>query len=605
MNRPKKPLKKRIGKWKISSQLVLVYFVAVFLPIVLIGSFLLATVGRMQRSYYSDLLQANNDGVSQTLYEITSQIYTISESIVYNDELIDFLNGEYATEQEMLQAAADTTLLDKYAAKYVGVEEIRVYIDREDMVNYGQFHRVTADVRQSAWYRKAQEQYMPFWLAFQSETVRGQNLVWNLTLVRKMILVGGTREAVIMIKVRDSYLSSRLTNSKYTTMFAIDNQPVAFSDRLSLYGSRPPIEIDREADRFTFLGNAELEGEASLVSISTLPLSRTENKLYLVSYDTSALANIDKLLDTCMMIFVGALILPLVVMILYARWFTGQVVHLRDEMHKANRGEYSDMAGEFMGSEELSDAFNDLREMVRNIQRMEAEQYEAHIRAQNIRNDQQKMEFKMLASQINPHFLYNTLETIRMKALAAGDTEVANATKLLGKSMRYVLENTGMRDTTLQKELDHIVIYLQIQQLRFGDRVNYEMHIQPELDPAEYRMLPLLLQPVVENAIVHGLESREADGRIWIAVYIMDGILYIDISDNGGGMTREELDALHERFEHDEGDLPTNSIGLYNINRRIKLNYGDAYGIQILSTKGEGTRVSVMIPPLKTGDDAA
>ena len=90
-------------------------------------------------------------------------------------------------------------------------------------------------------------------------------------------------------------------------------------------------------------------------------------------------------------------------------------------------------------------------------------------------------QLKYLQAQINPHFLYNTLESIRMKAFTAGDREVATAIKLLGKSMRYVLENTGTVDTTLQREYDHIMTYLQIQQLRFGERVNYKTAIQPGL----------------------------------------------------------------------------------------------------------------------------
>ena len=229
---------------------------------------------------------------------------------------------------------------------------------------------------------------------------------------------------------------------------------------------------------------------------------------------------------------------------------------------------------------------------------MEAEQYEAQIRAQNIQNDQQKMEFKMLSSQINPHFLYNTLETIRMKALAAGDTEVANATRLLGKSMRYVLENTGNKDTTLAKELEHLKVYLQIQQIRFGDRVNYEINVQEDIVPEDCRMLGLLLQPVAENAIVHGLEERETGGMVRINVHTVAEYLCVDIIDNGRGIDKEELEILNRRLSIYEGEERTNSIGLYNINRRIKLSYGEDYGIQIESTPGEGTKVTVTIPLL-------
>lgn len=589
-------VQRRMGSLKISTQMVMVYFIAIFLPIVLIGSFLMTTVFNTQKSYYEDLLDAYNEGIKQTIYEITTQIATISDSIVYNDNLIEFLNGEYETEQEMRQAAASTTLLDKYAAKYVGVDQICVYIDREDMINYGQFYKVNDEIRESDWYKKAGEQYIPFWIAYRSENPRGSNLNWNLTLVRKMILVGGDREAVIMIKVRNSYLASRLSNSRYATMMAVDDQTVAFASSNSLYGTKPEVNIDYGNETFEYKGNAEFEGHNSLVCVDTLKLNKSANFLYLISYDVTAMDNIRHIIGISWLVMAAALLLPLVFMSMFAKGFTGQVRKLRDEMGKASRGEYRDMAEELMGSEELSDAFSDLQKMVRDIQKMEAEQYEAQIRAQNILNDQQQMEFKMLSSQINPHFLYNTLETIRMKALTAGDTEVATATKLLGKSMRYVLENTGTHDTTLQKELDHIRIYLQIQKIRFGDRVDYEIIVQPELDTENHRMLPLLLQPIVENAIVHGLEGRGSEGKVWVAVYIMDSVLYIDISDNGMGMAPDELEELRKSINSYDGEFRTSSIGLNNINRRIRLCYGEDYGLTILSTAGEGTRVTVSLP---------
>ncbi|MCR5116460.1 MAG: histidine kinase [Lachnospiraceae bacterium] len=592
---------KKIGgleRWKLSSQLLFVYSLAVFLPLVIIGSFLITTVSSTQKKYYSDLLAGSNDAVKQTIYEITTQIFTISDSIVYNDSLIDFLNGTYENKQEMLVAASRTTILDRYAARYAGLDGIYVYIDREDMVDYGQFHKVTDEIRGSDWYRKASEQYIPFWMAYESVDSRNTNKTWNLFMVRKMVLVGGEREAVIMIRVRDSYLASRLTNSRYTTLIAIDDQPVAFGSIKSLYGTKPEVEIDYNDPAFSYAGEVDYHGKESFVRVDTLPLSKSVNKLYLISYDTEAIGEIRSGVRLSILILLAASLLPLVILSLFTRRFTVQVKSLREEMGKASRGEYRDMKEELWGSEELAEAFKDLQKMVHDIQRIEAERYEAQIKAQNILNDQQKIEFKMLSSQINPHFLYNTLETIRMKALAAGDTEVANATRLLGKSMRYVLENTGTKDTTLQKELEHLKVYLQIQKLRFGDRVNYEITVSEGLCAEDYKMLGLLLQPVAENAIVHGLEGNESGGMVKIDVHESGEQLVIDIIDNGSGIDGEELAELKERLNSYESEDRTDSIGLYNVNRRIKLSYGSEYGVKISSEKGVGTKVSVIIPKL-------
>lgn len=590
-----RPYFRRLARRKISSQLWIVYTGALFLPVLLLGTFLMTMVARTQNDYHNDLLVSYNAGVSQTLYEITSQISTMSDSIVYSDELIGFLNGTYETVQEMRQAAADTTIMDRYMEKYTGIEEICVYIDREDMVDYGQFKKVTDEIRKTGWYQRACEQYSPFWLGHETRNAYG-NMEWNLTLYRKMVLVGGEREAVIAIKVRNSYLGSRVADSKYITMLAIDDQPVSYSNSLAYYGTMLEVPVTYGEEHYSYSGMVDFDGERALARLSTLKLSKSTSYMYLLTYDCNSVKNVEHTLFVCGIVLLLALALPLVILTGFTRSFSGQVKELRLEMGKASRGEYDTMKQELLGSEELSETFEDLLVMVKNIQKMEQEEYESQIKEKNIQSEQQKMEFKMLASQINPHFLYNTLETIRMKALTAGDREVATAIKLLGKSMRYVLENTGTVDTTLQKEYDHIMTYLQIQKLRFGERVNYITVVQPGLDMEKFRILPLLVQPVVENAIVHGLEGKEKDGCIWIAVYIDNGRLYIDISDNGRGMDEETLEKVLRKVENYTRERHKSSIGLYNINRRIKLNYGEEYGLSLYSTPDEGTKVCVVLP---------
>ena len=164
--------------------------------------------------------------------------------------------------------------------------------------------------------------------------------------------------------------------------------------------------------------------------------------------------------------------------------------------------------------------------------------------------------------------------------------------------MRYVLENTGTSYTTLSRELEHVNVYLDIQKLRFTDKFDGITEIGEDVDPEKIYILPLLLQPVVENAILHGLEERERGGIIKISVtkhMEEQELLCIEVSDNGCGMTEEELAQLRRNIE--QKDITrSKSIGLYNINQRIKLTYGDAFGIQVLSVPEEGTRVRLYLP---------
>ncbi len=590
-----------IGRTKISTQMCVVYILAIVLPLAVLGALMMKITYDNQKTYYADLLKSYNTGVKRTMYEITSQIHTFSESIVYNDELIGFLRGEYETEEELRAAAREITLMDEYMEKYAGIEDVLVYIDREDMIDYRQYRVPTEEIKATQWYQKAQNQYAPFWISYQTKNPTNNEYVWRLALVRKMILVGGDKEAVVMIKIRDTYLSSRINNQEYLTILSVDDTPVSFSNRTKYYGTLPEFELNPE-EMYDYGGIKELEGEEVLFHLSSLDISRTSSNMYLVTYDVTAIENTERLMMIYVTVLSITVLLTMVTLFLFSSSIVSQIRRLRVEMGKASRGEYDAMLPRIRASAELTEAFDDLLVMVKNIQEMEAAQYEAQIKEQNIQNEQQKMEFKMLASQINPHFLYNTLETIRMKAFTAGDKEVATAIKLLGKSMRYVLENTGTADTSLQEELDHIVTYLKIQQLRFGDRVNYNTVVQPGMNLAEYRVLPLLLQPIVENAIVHGLEAREKDGMVWFCIYVIDKVVYVDVSDNGCGMDEETLQNVLTKVQDYTKKRRKSNIGLYNINRRIKLNYGEQYGLDIQSTPGEGTMVRVTFPVI-TGEE--
>ena len=188
-------------------------------------------------------------------------------------------------------------------------------------------------------------------------------------------------------------------------------------------------------------------------------------------------------------------------------------------------------------------------------------------------------------------------------ALQHKDRDVANAIRLLSKSMRYTLSNQGKRITSLQEELDAIQVYTQIQQLRFGERVHYKCIIDSELNPKEIYLLPLLIQPLIENAISHGLESVAQNGFVTLTISLYHpNILCISVSDNGVGIEPDKLAQIQKDiYKNDIED--TSHIGLKNVHNRIKQYYGDDYGLFISSTVEQGTIVKLLFPIKNHPDD--
>lgn len=213
-------------------------------------------------------------------------------------------------------------------------------------------------------------------------------------------------------------------------------------------------------------------------------------------------------------------------------------------------------------------------------------------------------ELTALQSQINPHFLYNTLECIRGQALMDDNREIARMVEALAAFFRYSISKKGNL-VTLRDELANIDNYMLIQRYRFNNRFSMEVIIDEEDEEAYNFLIPrLIIQPVVENAIFHGLEERLEGGKVIIEVIVTEKNLIITISDNGKGIEKEKLNKLNGKIRSrdiklEDGagtDQRNTGIALPNIHKRIQLLYGEEYGVNVYSTPGQGTDVEITIP---------
>jgi len=212
-----------------------------------------------------------------------------------------------------------------------------------------------------------------------------------------------------------------------------------------------------------------------------------------------------------------------------------------------------------------------------------------------IKEDERKMryaELRLLQEQINPHFLYNTLDTIVWLIEGNDSNNAVNMVVFLSDFFRLVLSK-GKEYITIQEEELHIVSYLKIQQARYRDILEYEIHIDPELYP--FKILKLTLQPLVENSLYHGIKYKRAKGKITITGHLVENKIYLAVEDNGVGMEPEKLEKLRVEILRPCKEIET-GFGLANVNERIRMNFGVEYGMTIDSVKGEGTCIRIVLP---------
>lgn len=219
-----------------------------------------------------------------------------------------------------------------------------------------------------------------------------------------------------------------------------------------------------------------------------------------------------------------------------------------------------------------------------------------------IQMSKKQSEYLALQNQISPHFLYNTLEAIRGDALDVGMYNIAETTEALATFFRYTITEVENL-VTLEDELENVENYFIIQHYRFGEKLNMEIKTGEDIGVLQSQLPKLTLQPIVENAVFHGLECKRGVGTIRINVETTKNKLLISIIDDGVGIDEEQLEMINRRLKHieinyenDDKEEKRGGIALINVSSRIKLLFGEDYGLHIYSNQNLGTNVRITLP---------
>ena len=273
--------------------------------------------------------------------------------------------------------------------------------------------------------------------------------------------------------------------------------------------------------------------------------------------------------------------------VLISTTITNPIKMLENTMHEVEVGNF-DVRSEIELNNEIGHLSKTFNVMISRIK---------DLMEKTVRDEEEKRrsEIRALQAQINPHFLYNTLDTIIWMSAGGKNDEVVEVTSALARLFRTSISK-GENLVTLLNEVENIKSYLTIQKMRYEDKLSWRVDVPPGLLGL---MTPkLILQPIVENAVYHGVKMSQAGGEIAISARTEGERLTITIADSGVGMTAEQLEQLFvPRPDTDRG------IGVINVNNRIRLLFGEEYGLHYFSAPGEGTRVEIWLPVIEGGDE--
>jgi two-component system sensor histidine kinase YesM len=570
--------------------MILAYIFVIIVPLILVG---FGIVREFRQTALTDAIEqtaANVERVKLRTAEILNISIELSNRLAVNEQLEDIANGKYESTLDVYQTYREFTTVRTYLDFNKEISNIKLYINNKTLLNNWELLPLDANTEQSFWYQSALNG-LGFigWYYFDDIT---RNAASSLSLVRRIHFPEYQTFAIQVIDLNTNYLNSILSQEQFETVLLDENNIVVASNRPNMI--RKNLSETHLGESIVSMGNGsheiDINGEASKVYIEDFmpPVSYSKLRIISIFSIESIVAEANRISRMGFTVIMISFAIALVLIYLICTIIAKRLLNLSKQIGKVSKGHFNSTL-EVDGNDEIGQISRQFNGMVFNIKDLMDEVKQSNEQKNQLELKQNEIKLKMLASQINPHFLYNALESIRMKAHLKGEREIAQTVMLLGKLLRKNLEITGKK-ISVNDEFEIIRNYLAIQKFRYEDRLDYEL----DLVPAAMMVMipPLIIQPLVENAVLHGLENQLEGGLVTVKAYLDHGHLNIEVTDNGIGMNASQLEMITQSI-HDQDE---ERIGMSNVHQRIQLTYGMEYGLHVQSVPTIGTKIQFSIP---------
>jgi len=513
---------------------------------------------------------------------------TLSHAIYTDSNLYDYLDRRYSDPYEYYYYYEKymRNKMTRYIHVYSHIQEVNIYTDNPDIANSAGYLQIDRETRECDWYKKlntAQNQILVY--PHFEKKYDGIHRIFSIIRKLDKFHDKNTFQKVLKIDLQFKSISQIIADEQLNGhIFLVNNanQIVYATDR---------NYMNDEEQQFLSFDQVKV-GKTDIIMQDTFDnVSSLNNWKIIGIFSEKKIANLlqEPGFFVVAMAFISLSAATLAILLI-ARSFNSRILLLSQHMEKVKKQSFEPI--EYNGGkDEIGQLIEDFNRMILRIRELIQNVYEADLQKKSLELERKQAELNALQSQIDPHFLFNTLETIRMRSLIKNETETAEIIKYLSRTFRRTL--SWKQDMiTVMEEVEFLENFLKIQQYRFKDKITYELNIEEEAKRC--RIPKMSIQPFVENASIHGIEKIKGAGVIKVDIRKEDNRLHCVIEDNGIGIPRERLAKIYEDMES-ESSISEN-IGIANVYRRLKLFYGDRFELRIESKENEGTRVILSLP---------
>ncbi|MDF2887771.1 MAG: hypothetical protein K0R23_2156 [Lacrimispora sp.] len=581
-----KRISSKLDDYKLKKKLRILYIYSVLLPILITDSAIVYISIASENASMQKGMENIASAVKYNFFYDIEEAAGTTKKIYMNKYVNQFMDKQFESELDYY-LSYQAFMKDSLFESSIGTtaSSITMYADNPTIVSGGEFKQLST-VKAQDWYRylTASSRDGVLYIYYDESRIPTVDSKRKISFIRKLNFYKRDGcEKLVKMDIDYSTMARSFVKMNYEApVYVCWNDKIILSNQGN-YGQWKDFE--------TFDLQKKAEYQATFASYGT------ELKIYVLKPETEIMRQMLKNIPLLILLIFINIFLPLCFMIAINQSFTERLKELSESFKRINDEKLMKIDN-VRGEDEIGIVMRNYNRMVSTINELIQTVYIDRLREQEMDIERQNAELLALHSQINPHFLFNALESIRMHSLLKNEKETACMVERLAVMERQNFD-WGTDFITVREEISFVDAYLQLQKYRFGERLSYRLDIVEEC--LDYRIPKLTIVTFAENACIHGIESKTAEGWIFVRVYLEDDVFYIEIEDTGGGMDETFLKELKNKMDHASIDKlkDKKGIGILNACLRLKMATDNQVSFELESEAGISTMVTIKIPVLK------
>lgn len=574
-----------INNKSIQKKITYVYLLCVLLPTIVTNVIILGSSIRISAREREANINNIADSVSREIVKSLESAVYVTVDLYTSISMNDFLDRQYET---------DGDYFDKYSAVFNNfvfyasskhlISDITFYSDNSTMINGGKYYRIDS-VQEEGWYKAFHQAGTDLFVySYYQNNKNINNKKRMVSVIRKLDYIGlKGKEKLVKLDLNYPQINESVGSSAYdTTVY------VCHGDRIIFTNAREEVGINKDFLKTSEINKKDIQACRDVVAYGS------DWKVYVTGYRSNFMASFKHNLLLMSVLFLADAIIPAIMLALFSNSITRRILLLGQYFEKI-KGEKFELIESEEGKDEIGELLENYNHMSLRMKALIEQELKSKLEQQELILARQQAELLALTSQINPHFLFNILESIRMRSVLKGEEETGCVIESLAKLMRKSAD-WGTDYITLEQEIGFMKDYLELQKYRYGDDFHYKIRIDETF--YSFKIPSLVLVTFVENACVHGFNRAGHYGSVFVSAYQKEDYLYLEVEDTGIGMEMEQVEKLER--ELNEGDISSlqksGSLGMLNASIRLRKFNGEETRIFIESKTGEGTCIVIRLP---------